>query len=178
MYNISKKQGKANSTDWLRTQKKNDNNLYHYDNKDDLPGLIEHKNMNKNECNHIKYDKHFGNENNCPKCQSMDIKINYLKEKKNEVIPKLNFYRTNNSFSKTIDDYKRDNIILPFKYFGKLYLKNYNHYKNTSKKFLTKLQRNNSVIQIKKIKITKYSEQLLKNYKSNLLAIKEYFNIK
>ena len=43
---------------------------------------------------------------------------------------------------------------------------------------MTKLQRNNSVIQIKKINIMKYSEQLLKNYKSSLLAIKEYFNIK
>ena len=180
LFKMTKKQNNTNdnSTDWLKTQKKNDNNIYHYNNKDELPGLIEYKNINKNECNHIKYDKHFGNENNCPKCQSMDIKISYLKERKNEVIPKIDFHQTNKSFNQTIYDYNRQNIILPFKYFGKLYLKNYNNYKNTSKKFLTKLQRNNSVIQIKKINISKYSEQLLKNYKSSLLAIREYFNIK
>ena len=181
LFKIKHKKSNTNdsTTDWLRTQKKNNINLYNYDNKDDLPGLIEHKNINhKNQCNHIRYDKHFGNENNCPKCQSMDIKINYLKEKKNEIIPKINSHQINNSFNKTLDDYKRDNIILPFKYFGKLYLKNYNNYKNNTKKLMTKLQRNNSVIQIKKINIMKYSEQLLKNYKSSLLAIKEYFNIK
>ena len=174
---ITKKQNNTNDnyTDWLRAQKKNDINIY----KNDLPELSEHKNIeHKNECNHIKYDKHFGNENNCPKCQSMDIKINYLKEKKNEAIPKINSHQVNNSLNKTIEDYQRENIIIPFKYFGKLYLKNYNNYKNTSKRFLTKLQRNNSVIQIKKINISKYSGQLLKNYRTNLLAIKEYFNIK
>ena len=181
LFNITKKQNNLintheNNSDLLKEQIKNNTNS-----NIDLPGLMDNKHiMNNNEFNHnhTKYDRHFGNEINCPKCQSMDIKINYLKEKKNEVIPNINSYGNNNSFNKTIDDYKRDNIILPFKYFGKLYLKNYNNYRNNSKNFLSKLQRNNSVIQIRKVNISKYSEQLLKNYKSNFLAIKEYFNIK
>ena len=148
----------------------------------DLPGLFDNKNVeNTNECNHMKYDKHFGNETNCPKCQSMDMKINYLKEKKNHAIPNINSHqqvKNNNSFNKTLDNFKRDNIIFPLKYFEKLYLKNYNNYRNNSKNILSKLQRNNSVIQIKKININKYSQDILKNYKSSLLAIKEYFNIK
>ena len=181
LFNITKKQKNLintheNNSDLLKEQIKNNTNSNY-----DLPGLMDNKHIiNKNEFNHNhhQYDKHFGNEINCPKCQSMDIKINYLKEKKNEVMPNINSFGNNNSFNKTIDDYKRDNIILPFKYFGKLYLKNYNNYRNNSKNFLSKLQRNNSVIQIRKVNISKYSEQLLKNYKSNFLAIKEYFNIK
>ncbi len=40
-------------------------------------------------------------------------------------MPNINSHIINNSFNKTLDDYKKDNIILPFKYFGQLYLKNY-----------------------------------------------------
>ena len=183
LFNITKKQNNLintndNYSDWLKAQLKNNTNSNY-----ELPGIIKNNNIeNNNECNHhnhFKYDKHFGNEMNCPKCQSMDIKINYLKERKNEIMPNIfSHNNNNNSFNKTIDDYQRDNIILPFKYFGKLYLKNYNNYRNNTKNTLTKLQRNNSVIQIKKINISKYSEQLLKNYQKSLLAIKEYFNIK
>ena len=46
-------------------------------NNSELPDLIDKKNIEfKNEFNHINYDKHFGNEFNCPKCQSMNIKAN------------------------------------------------------------------------------------------------------
>ena len=157
----------------FKYQKRNNNN-------NDLPGLLNNKNSEEiNQCNHGKYDKHFGNENNCPKCQSMDMKINYIKDKSNQVIPKINTYQVNNNnFNKTFDNFKRNNFIIPLKYFEKLYLKNYNNYRNNSKNLLSKLQRNNSGIQIKKLKISKYSKDMLNNYKSSVLAIKEYFNIK
>ena len=188
-----------NNNNSLFTITKNPNNLFSMDtntidnhhnciikyqiknnNNNDLPSLINNKNSEEiNQCHHAKYDKHFGNENNCPKCQSMDMKINYIKDKKNQVIPNINpLQQNNNSFNKTFDNFKRNNFIIPLKYFEKLYLKNYNNYRNNSKNILSKLQRNNSVIQIKKLKIKKYSKDMLTNYKSSLLAIKEYFKIK
>ena len=159
----------------------NSQNRNYYNN--DLPGIVnnvnmEHQHLYRNECNHHKYDKHFGNELNCPKCQSMDMKFNYLKEKKNERIPNINSHYVDNTFNKTLDSFKKDNIIIPMKYYGKLYLRNHNNHRNNSKNFLKKLHKNNSVVHIKKINVSKYSDQILKNYKSNLLAIKEYFNIK
>ena len=154
---------------------KNQNKNY----SNNLPGISDKKNPeHKNECNHPRYDKHYGNEGNCPKCQSMDMKFNYLKEKRNDLIPNIHNKPVENSFNKISDIFKKDNIISPMKDYDKLYLKNYNNYQNNSKNFLSKLQKNNSVIQIKKVNITKYSEQILKNYKSNLMAIKQYFNMK
>ena len=189
--NSSNLRNRDNNISITNMKKKHDNFMNSNDNNDkisdlllrsdiykDLPGINDNKIFgHKNECNHFKYDRHYGNENNCPICQSMDIKINYLKEKKNIVMPNINSHVANNSFNQNLEDYKRDNIILPFKYFGKLYLKNYNNYRNNTNN-LNKLQRNKSVIQIKKINIMKYSEQLLKNYKSSLMAIKDYFDIK
>ena len=165
----------------------NDNNSYLLNsqrnnkiiNNNELPDLIDKRYFeNKNEYSHYHYDKHFGNELNCPKCQSMDIKANYMKEKKNESIPNINSHLGSTSFNKNIEDYKRDNIILPLNYFGKLYLKNYINYKNNSNLILSKMQRNNNVMRIKKINITKYSDKILRNYRTSLMAIKDYFNIK
>ena len=155
----------------IKTQNKNYNN--------NLPGINDKKNPeHKNECNYPRYDKHYGNEGNCPKCQSMDMKFNYLKEKRNDIVPNIHNKPVENSFNKTSDIFKKDNIISPMKDYDKLYLKNYNNYQNNSKNFLSKLQKNNNVVQIKKVNITKYSEQILKNYKSNFMAIKQYFNMK
>ena len=142
----------------------NSQNSNYYNN--DLPGIvnninIEHPHLHRNERNHHKYDKHFGNEHNCPKCQSMDMKFNYLKEKKNERIPNINSHYADNNFNKTLDSFKKHNIIIPMNYYGKLYLRNYYNYRNNSINFLKKLHKNNSVVHIKKINVNKYSDQIL-----------------
>ena len=154
----------------------------------DFPGIINNNNNNNNnkdneikEFSSTKYDRHFGNTENCPKCQSMEMKINYLKEKSYEQVQNVmchHIINNNNTFNRTLDSFRRYNMFTPMKFHEKLYFKNFNNHltKNPPVKQLHK-SNSNSYLQIRKINI-KSPDNLLKDYKSNLLAIKEYFNIK
>ena len=176
---------------------KNDNNLLNITNKRDsnfynnllLSSQIKNSQnndyalLNENINKEYSCDRHFGNEENCPKCQSWNIKINLMRENQNLLYPSktTNYRKTSfNSFNKALDSFNN----LPYNNNGNIISKNsnnnmnYNIYRNDSKHILNKYHKNNSMKEFKKIDISKYSEQILKKYHSKLMAIKQYFNIK
>ena len=129
----------------------------------------------------FNYDKHYGHEENCPKCQSMKMKINYLMEKcKKTNTPNILSHHIleKSSFGKTFELFKIENFITPMKYYEKLYLRNYNNYIYNSKKVFRQLYKSNSELQLRIDKVVKRPDFFMQNYKSNFLAVKEYFNIK
>ena len=172
---------------------KNDNNLFNITNQQNnnfvnnllLSSQIKNNQnnnyalLNENINKEYSCDRHFGNEANCPKCQSWNIKINLMRENQNILYPNktTNCRKTSfNSFNKTLDSFNN----LPNNNNGNLLSNNmnYNIYRNNSKYILSKYHKNNSMKEFKKIDISKYSEQIFKKYHSKLMAIKQYFNIK
>ena len=166
---------------------KNDNNLFSITNQQNsnfynnllLSSQIKNNQsnnyalLNENINKEYSCDRHFGNEANCPKCQSWNIKINLMLENQNILYPsKTTNYRKSsfNSFNKALDSFNN----LPHNNNNM----NYNIYRNSSNHILTKYHKNNSMKEFKKIDISKYSEQIFKNNQSKYMAIKQYFNIK
>ena len=178
---------------------KNDNNLFNITNQQNnnfynnlLLSSQFKDNQNNNNALLNEYinkeyscDRHFGNEANCPKCQSWNIKINLMRENQNILYPikTTNYRKTSlNSFNNNLDSFnnrpKNNNGILLSNSSNNHKNYNYNIYRNNSKHILSKFHKNNSMKEFKKIDISKYSEEILKNYHSKLMAIKQYFNIK
>ena len=158
---------------------KNDNNLFNITNQQNnnfvnnllLSSQIKNNQnnnyalLNENINKEYSCDRHFGNEANCPKCQSWNIKINLMRENQNILYPSktTNCRKTSfNSFNKTLDSFNN----LPINNNGNLLSNNnnmnYNIYRNNSKYILSKYHKNNSMKAFKKIDISKYSEQIFK----------------
>ena len=119
------------------------------------------------ENNFIKCDIHY-NTNNllCPKCQQ--IRLSSMQESKTKKVQNINklMLKTNKN-NKIMSKVKSDLVLTP------LNIKNENIFEGFKK--------SNKSITLKKINFSKNNkgkEDVIKNYKSGLLAIKEYFNIK
>ena len=126
------------------------------------------------ENNFIKCDIHY-NTNNllCPKCQQ--IRLSSMQESKTKKIQNINKLMLNeNKNNKIMSKVKSDLVLTP------LNIKNESN-KNENEKIFEGFKKSNKSITLKKINFSKNNkgkEDVIKNYKSGLLAIKEYFNIK
>ena len=122
------------------------------------------------ENNFIKCDIHY-NTNNllCPKCQQAKLRLNSLQESKKHKIPNIKKPLLNkNKKNNIMDKVRKDLVLTP------LQINNYNN-RNGNGSIFENLKRNSKSITVKKINYSKgNNEDMLKNYKSGLLAIKEY----
>lgn len=145
-----------------KKQKSQDSPSYHIMN-------YSHKEV---ENNFINYDIHYCNSALFDKYKKpeIDIKINNTKKIKKTKFPKLNLH-LNSSINQNNNEIIKENKKSP--------LQMQNEYSKTIKRrFFGSFNIKNKPVALKKRKVNKLDEQMLQRYKSSLLAIKEYFNIK
>ena len=125
------------------------------------------------ENNFIKCDIHY-NTNNllCPKCQQ--IRLSSLQESKTKKIQNINKLMLNKNKNNKMNKIQNDLVLTP------LHIKNDSN-KNENGNIFEGFKKSNKSITLKKINFSKNNKgkgDVITNYKSGLLAIKEYFNIK
>ena len=135
------------------------------------------------ENNFIKYDIHYFNHNiysksQSPQNKSINTKSNYTQTSNKVIIPKIKtHFKLNTSYffnkynNETENENKKGSLKKQKEYSRNIYRRICNGFNRFNKSII-------KPIFIKKINLSKNDNIMLRRYKSSLLAIKEYFNIK
>ena len=121
--------------------------------------LSDETNKNENERVHFKYHKHYGNEKNCPNCQSMFMKVQLME------IRKLKKNSADLNDNKTMSN--RINAI-----------EMKNDKAREENKFSKSFKRNHSALNIINDKGFKFSHKILRINKPIFPVLKQYFELK